>query len=298
MPVWAAARCTAAVTPYFKPLRWQGKMLLDGGFKLNCPAARAYSEAKYIWPGKHCDILLSLGTGTSRSHLRSQRRNPFGVGKAVPGDMIDAQKAWAEFLDGHLQSHTLLRLNPLYRNAFTLDDAKKLKDIQKQTEEWILTKDEEVNNICDRLVAALFFFCPSSEIRDGVQVGRIFCRLPAEEGQKLVDGILQKADLPLFAVKYNGETFADINVNRAFADPRFADELCFEVTCRSAPITSDIEIIEVEMRSLTNHATFPWLPISGSPYIIREKLDGPDMLATVREPCNFDSMLKDPCAVA
>jgi hypothetical protein len=269
MPVWAAARCTSAASPYFKPLGWQGQMLFDGGFKLNCPAARAYSEAKYIWPGKRCDILLSLGTGTSPNHSPSENYKPFGVVKAVAGDMTDAQKAWVEFLGGRSHCHNLFRLNPLYRSAFTLDDVNKLKDIEKQTEEWILTRDEELNNICDRLVAALFFFIPSHKIDDAQQVGRIFCRLPAKEGQKLIEGILQKPDLPLFAVKYNGEPLVDINVNKVSGDPPSTDELCLEVTCPGGvPATGDIKLIDVEMRSLAKHAKFPWLPISGTPYII------------------------------
>ena len=187
------------------------------------------------------------------------------------------------------------RLNPLYHKAFNLYDIKKLKDIQVQTDEWILTKDEEVNDICDRLISTLFFFCPSSEIHDGVQVGKIFCRLPPKEGSKLIDRILQKADLPLsFVIKYNGETLADINIDNNFPS---GHEPCLEVTCRSSvPTTGDLKI-DVEMCSLAKHAKLPCLPISRSPYYIRGQLHGLDILSTVRELCcsshNFDRRLKD-----
>ena len=92
MTVWEVARCTSAAPFYFKPLGWRGKCLLDGGLKLNCPAARAYSEAQYIWPSKQCDILLSLGTGTTPNHSLLPPCNAIAIGKAVIGDMIDGQR--------------------------------------------------------------------------------------------------------------------------------------------------------------------------------------------------------------
>ena len=290
MPVWQAARCTSAAPPYFKPVKWQGKRLLDGALKLNCPAARAYSEAGDIWPDKQCDILLSLGTGTTPNHSPLGSNDPFSVGTAITRDMFDAQKAWVEFLHRHPQSHNLFRLNPLHRYAFPLDDVKKLKEIQKQTEEWIVNK-REVNSICDWLIAALFYFSPSSEIHDGVQVGRICCRLPPTEGSKLIGRILQKAELPLFVVKYNGKTLVDIIVDTAFRDPLSSDGPYFVVTCPGGiPTTGDFKL-HVEMRSL-QQKEFPWLPISGSPYTIQKKLDGfkpSDVLATVREACYTNS---------
>ena len=114
MPVWAAARCTSATFPYFKPLEWKGHMLFDGGFKLNCPAARAYSEAKSIWPQKHCDILLSLGTGVTPNRPPPKLRTLIGVATAIAGDISDAEKAWHEFQDGPLQR---FRLNPGYHGT-------------------------------------------------------------------------------------------------------------------------------------------------------------------------------------
>ena len=274
MSVWAAARCTTAASPYFKPLVWNGQILFNGGFALHCPSDSAYSEAKHIWPGKHCDILLSLGTGTTLNQSFSDLRRPSSAGVAAADHTADARSAWAEFESRNRHSHrqNLVRLDPIYHGTeFSLDDVKKLKDIRKQTEEWILTQDNEVNNICDRLIAALFFFRPSSEIYDGLQVGEIFCRLPSEEGRKLAIGMLRKVDFPLFAVKYNGETLPEVNAREAFRDFCSTGELRLEVTRRLAiPTTGDIEI-DVEIRYLCGSAKFPWLPISGSPYIIREK---------------------------
>jgi len=286
MPVWAAARCTSAASPFFKPLLWNGHTLFDGGFTLNCPAASAYSEAQHIWPGKRGDILLSLGSGTTRNNLPSDFRSPLDTAMTVVGHMTDAQTAWAQFWQEHSQSSSLFRLDPVYHSEFKLDDVNKLEAIQKQTEEWILRKDEEVSKICDHLIAALFFFRPSSKIYNGEQVGEILCRLPIEEGRKLAVGMFLQADLPLFAVQCSDGTLAEVNTNEAFRDFQSTDELRLEVTRRSAvPITSDIRI-DIQMRSLDKNAKFTWLPISGSPYLIGEReqsLRYPDMSAALRE---------------
>ena len=274
MSVWEAARCTCAAPYYFKPLIWQGKSLLDGALKLICPAARAKSEAESIWPDKRCDVLLSLGTGTS-PNSPPKHNNVVTVGKA--GDIMDASRAWAKFCHGNPQRHILFRLNPSYQNEFALDDVKKLNEIQTQTEEWILSKNEEVNHICDQLIAALFYFCPSDGF-DGVLVGTIFCRLPPTVGQKFIQDIHQKAnlnsDLPLFAVKHHGIIF---NVTTALRNALSSDELCFELTCHGVPIAGEIKI---EMRGLLQ-TRYPWFPISGSPYNIPQKLHMSETLAKV-----------------
>src|ERR1700720_1661613 len=113
MPVWAAARCTSAASPYFKPLLWNGHTLFDGGFTLNCPAASAYSEAKHIWPGKRHDILLSLGTGITPDHSPLDLCSPLGTAIAVAGHMADAQAAWMKFCNSHSECHNLFRLDPI-----------------------------------------------------------------------------------------------------------------------------------------------------------------------------------------
>ena len=115
-------------------------MLFNGGFQLNCPAARGYSEAKSIWPHTHCDILLSLGTGTTLNRSPHELHTLFGVTAAIAGDISDAERAWDDFQDGPKQR---FRLNPVYRGkGFELDDVRQLNDIQKQIEEWIAAKDD------------------------------------------------------------------------------------------------------------------------------------------------------------
>ena len=275
MTVWEAARCTSAAYPYFKPLKWDGKILLDGGYKLNCPAACANSEANSIWPRKHCDILLSLGTGTTPDLSSSMPNTLFGVAKTFFGDLLDAEKAWGEFMGGPLQKH---RLNPVYHGtAFELDSVRKLNEIENQTERWIATQNVALTNICDHLIAALFFFRPMGQIRDGVQVGEILCRLPVdlEARQRLFEGMFLKTDSDLFAVMYNGKILARIN-NGALKDICPNAELCLGVRLSGLPTTGAIEV-DVNMQRLGTHQpvkSSQWLPISGSPYVIRE---GPEV---------------------
>ena len=232
----------------------------------NCPADSAFSEAKDIWRDKQCDILLSLGTGIILNRSPSDLRRPLGAVQVVAGNMTDATKAWGKFVNDRPQSQNLFRLDPIYRGVgFGLDDVKKLKVIQKQTEEWLLTKEKEISHICDRLIAALFFFRPSSETYDGLQVGEILCRLPTEEGQKLAVGILRKTD-PIFKVKCNDEIFK-INAKEAFSNLRSTGELRLEVT--SGPAVSTIGDIKIAVMMQSTVVKYRWLPISGSPYIIR-----------------------------
>src|SRR5271154_1461857 len=83
MPTWAAARSTSAAMPYFEAFHWRGRLLLDGGFQVNCPAACALTEAKCIWPEKRRDTLVSLGTGKSENGEQETSHNILRLLKKV-----------------------------------------------------------------------------------------------------------------------------------------------------------------------------------------------------------------------
>jgi hypothetical protein len=278
MSLWAAARCTSAAVPYFKPLEWQGQILLDGGFKLNCPASCAYSEAQSIWPDKHCDILLSLGTGRSTSNrLLSPAHNTiFRVAHAAAKDMTDAEAGWDEFMAKPLSKDGIFRLNPTYTGSgFELDEFQKLDEIERQAEEWITTQSATLHNICDQLIASLFFFHPLSWLQDGVHTGEILCRLPVGLGarQNLIDRMRQEIDPNLFVVEYNhsgGLTRVHIDVADALKSFDETAELYFPLKLHDFPAGVKIHVM---MRSLctpqsANIPRFEWWPISGSPYVV------------------------------
>ena len=269
MPTWAAARCTSALVPYFKPLEWQGHTLFDGGFKLNCPASCAYSEAQYIWPDKRCDILLSLGAGS----VIDSPRPPAGHKSAVASDLTDAGGTWDKFVASVSQQDRIFRLDPTYSGAgFALDEFRKLNQIERQVYEWILTQSLLLTEVCGQLIASLFFFCPLGPIKDGIQAGEILCRLPTDltARQNLVDAMLQETDLNLFMVEYDGKsgkTQVPIPVGSTLRSLRSTAELCFHVQLGNMPVTEEV-MIHVKMRMLNRlEAQFSvWLPISGSPY--------------------------------
>jgi hypothetical protein len=276
MPIWAAARCTSAAVPYFKALHRQGLTLIDGGFKLNCPAACAHSEAKCIWPGKPCDIFLSLGTGrATRRHSPPLRHKLIGL--------ADAEEAWDRFQATLQQKDGVFRLNPTYSGTgFTLYEVEKLNEIERQVEEWIATQNALLTDICGHLIAALFFFRFGSA-EDGGQIGEIHCRLPAglKERQNLVGAMLQEADSNLFVVEYDDCRLSGIRTYISVAGALGGGstaELCLRARLEDLPAVGTTTI-HVKMRSLYGRQLvgsqhLQWLPISGSPYTRRQMESG------------------------
>jgi hypothetical protein len=254
-------------------------MLLDGGFKLNCPAACAYSEAKCIWPDKHRDILVSLGTGKAANPETPPARNKLvGLARAIIDDIADAEGAWDRFQTTLLQTECVFRLNPIYLGTgFKLDEFQKLHEIEKQTEEWMATQDASLTRICDQLIAALFFF-RLGPIEDGARIGEIHCRLPTglKERQNLVRAMRLQPNTNLFVVEYDRlrppEIRMEINVAEAFGSVASGDELVLRVKLEDVP-ENGRTTIHAKMRSLkmpqaVDFRRSEWLPISGSPYVL------------------------------
>lgn len=276
MPVWAAARCTSAAFPFFKPFRWQGQMLLDGGFQLNCPAAAAFSEAKSIWPKKRCDTLISLGTGRPSIQKLPPAHNYVRLIKDITEAVTNTEETWDRFAET-AQKHGIIRLRPDYKGiGFELDDFRRLDEIKNQTKAWLESAETNLINIRDQLIAALFFFVPDGPIKNGMQMGKILCRLPVdlEARQNLFDEMRQEQDMNLFTVEFIGRSRYDreINVARSLSAISSGEELEIRVELRDLAEAGEI-VIQINMRSLGIDASGrPWLqrwyPISGSPYVL------------------------------
>jgi hypothetical protein len=268
MPVWAAARCTSATPRYFKPFEWRGKMLLDGGLQHSRLAACAYFEAKAVWPGKPCDILLSLGTGTAQDpRPTSARSRRFQTSHTI----MEADVAWDTFVRSLREQERIFRLNPEnVGSEFELDDRDALDEIDNQATCWIESQDKELTYFCDQLVASLFFFRSLGPNETGVQQGEILCRLPPDldANQNLVGRMLQIQEdgLNLFEVDYGGQVQAQINVVDVLKNLRRNEELRLHVVLPNLPTIAARGIrIHVMMRGLVSGQP-AWLPISGSPY--------------------------------
>jgi hypothetical protein len=158
-----------------------------------------------------------------------------------------------------------------WRFRFYLDDSQKLDEIQAWAEQWVANQDALLNEVCDRLIAALFFF-RLGPMYDGVQVGEILCRLPPglAERQNLVAAMVMDADSSLFVVEYNGRrssrTRIDINDAQTLRSLGSTDELLLQVRLEDFPAHGKTPV-HVTMRSL--HTGSPAdIPISGSPYVL------------------------------
>jgi hypothetical protein len=272
--VWAAARCTSAAFPYFKPFRWQGQTLLDGGFKLNCPAAAALSEAESIWPEKRCDIILSLGTGKATVPGRRSSHNLVRLMTDITEAVLDTEDTWKKFTTATPQKFGIFRINPEYKGmGYELDDFGKLDEIQKQVKGWLDHNDHQITTVCDQLIAALFYFVPNGPINNGEQTGSILCRLPLDIGarQRLLDGMRGQMDMNIFFVQFVGSPRHDmpIDVLGSLRAVQPGEELRIPVRLRDLPEAGDI-MIQIQMRSLfeTRFSFTTESQISGSPYVL------------------------------
>jgi hypothetical protein len=206
-------------------------------------------------PIKHCDILLSLGTGNKFYFLARQ----------LIEKMIDANAAWQKFINSSslAQQTNIFRLSPTYEGiGYDLDDFGKLDDIESETERWMATQDKALTNICNKLIASLFFFRLTANCK-----GEILCRLPVEAYQDLVKGMREEAhsNPVIFMVEYDEERDVPIDVAKVLSGPASSTGLCFHVTLPKPPRKK----VLVTMRTLGVQEE-QWLPISGSPYVIPE----------------------------
>jgi hypothetical protein len=197
------------------------------------------------------------------------------VVKAVVDHITDANGAWDTFYgSGREREDVLKRLNPEYQESgFALDEFQKLPEIERQATQWIATQDKELTDICDRLIAALFFFRLLDGTEEGVRKGEILCRLPADLPARgnLVKRMLQLQEdgSNLFEVDHGGRVRADVNDVQNLKDPRPNEELRLHVKLPDLPANAvGGTEIHVKMRRLVTGGQPAWLPISGSPYKI------------------------------
>jgi hypothetical protein len=275
MPIWTAARCTSAALPYFKAFAWKGQTLLDGGFQVNCPAPVASSEAAAIWPEKHRDILVSLGTGMTASEEK-RSANILQVFRKVVQLLTHSEDIWSKFKsplqeDARLR---LFRLNPVHGGSgFALDDFHRLDEIEKQTGVWLATQDSMITLICNRLIAALFFFVQTSWLDSDKLTGSILCRLPvdldARKGMFKEMGKDPNSTLFIVEVIDHYRPILEIRAGN-LAHTGVGEELRIPVELDDLPDEGQITI-QVSMRNFRNSADSSLFPISGSPYVLRQR---------------------------
>lgn len=275
MQIWTAARCTSAALPYFKAVTWQGQMLLDGGFQVNCPASVASSEAAAIWPEKRRDILVSLGTGMSKSEEKKSS-NILQVYRKAVQLLTHSEDIWSKFKHSLQEDAQLrvFRLNPEYTGSgFALDDFQKLDEIEKQTKNWLATQNSKITLISNRLIAALFFFVQTSWLENNKLTGDILCRLPVDldARKRLFQEMGKKPNSTLFEVDIIDQYRPILEIQAgSLAHCGIGDELRIPVELFDIPDEGQVAI-QITMLNFRENADSIQFPISGSPYVLRQR---------------------------
>jgi uncharacterized protein len=151
----AAAHASAAAPTYFEPVRVNDAALVDGGVYAANPAVCAYAEAE-----TPPELLLSLGTGEHTRPLRFEEVRGWGRLEWVrplidvvfdgSADAVDLQLS-ALLGDAYVRLQT-----PLDEASDDLDDASaaNLAALRREAERLIAARDDEIDRVCERLLAA------------------------------------------------------------------------------------------------------------------------------------------------
>ncbi|XP_010018420.1 PREDICTED: calcium-independent phospholipase A2-gamma-like [Nestor notabilis] len=107
----------------------------DGGLLLNNPSALAVHECKCLWPDVPLQCLISLGTG--RYESEGKTNVTYTSLKAKLTNVISSATDTEEvhtMLDALLPADTYFRFNPLMNEDIPLDESRKEKLNQLQTD--------------------------------------------------------------------------------------------------------------------------------------------------------------------
>ncbi|XP_062468004.1 calcium-independent phospholipase A2-gamma [Pezoporus occidentalis] len=133
--LWQAIRASSAAPGYFQEYVLGNYLHQDGGLLLNNPSALAVHECKCLWPGVPLQCLISLGTG--RYESEGKTNVTYTSLKAKLTNVISSATDTEEvhtMLDALLPADTYFRFNPLMHEDIPLDESRKEKLNQLQTD--------------------------------------------------------------------------------------------------------------------------------------------------------------------
>ncbi|XP_054668132.1 calcium-independent phospholipase A2-gamma isoform X3 [Grus americana] len=153
--LWQAIRASSAAPGYFQEyilgndlhqnwasrvsspetFHWSICLQMDGGLLLNNPSALAVHECKCLWPSVPLQCLISLGTG--RYESEGKTNVTYTSLKAKLTNVISSATDTEEvhtMLDALLPPDTYFRFNPLMNEDIPLDESRKEKLNQLQTD--------------------------------------------------------------------------------------------------------------------------------------------------------------------
>ncbi|NXP50762.1 PLPL8 phospholipase, partial [Heliornis fulica] len=133
--LWQAIRASSAAPGYFQEYVLGNDLHQDGGLLLNNPSALAVHECKCLWPSVPLQCLISLGTG--RYESEGKTNVTYTSLKAKLTNVISSATDTEEvhtMLDALLPPDTYFRFNPLMNEDIPLDESRKEKLNQLQTD--------------------------------------------------------------------------------------------------------------------------------------------------------------------
>ncbi|XP_075600448.1 calcium-independent phospholipase A2-gamma isoform X3 [Balearica regulorum gibbericeps] len=133
--LWQAIRASSAAPGYFQEYILGNDLHQDGGLLLNNPSALAVHECKCLWPSVPLQCLISLGTG--RYESEGKTNVTYTSLKAKLTNVISSATDTEEvhtMLDALLPPDTYFRFNPLMNEDIPLDESRKEKLNQLQTD--------------------------------------------------------------------------------------------------------------------------------------------------------------------
>ncbi|KAG9047584.1 hypothetical protein FS837_001900 [Tulasnella sp. UAMH 9824] len=145
--IWEAARATFCTPSLFPDVQVDGIYYSDGGMGYNNPTKLVLQEAQSLWgPDQEIGCLLSLGTGSVDSFMRviSSSFDLF--------DFVGIFKSMADSCDGvhqEMKSNRLVtpfycRFNPTMTENVSLDEWKKLEDLEEIAKNYLYTNRRKV----------------------------------------------------------------------------------------------------------------------------------------------------------
>ncbi|NXK39464.1 PLPL8 phospholipase, partial [Piprites chloris] len=133
--LWQAIRASSAAPGYFQEYVLGSDLHQDGGLLLNNPSALAVHECKCLWPNVPLQCLISLGTGRYESEVKTNVTHTSLKAKLtnVISSATDTEEVHT-MLDALLPPDTYFRFNPLMNEDIALDESRKEKLNQLQTD--------------------------------------------------------------------------------------------------------------------------------------------------------------------
>ncbi|NXM84024.1 PLPL8 phospholipase, partial [Oenanthe oenanthe] len=133
--LWQAIRASSAAPGYFQEYVLGGDLHQDGGLLLNNPSALAVHECKCLWPNVPLQCLISLGTGRYEREVKTNVTHTSLKAKLtnVINSATDTEEVHT-MLDALLPPDTYFRFNPLMNEDIPLDESRKEKLSQLQTD--------------------------------------------------------------------------------------------------------------------------------------------------------------------